>query len=399
MSASAARVERLIALSAGTAARRTRERARAERLIEGLDWQSVADSLARVRLLGALGPRLLELAPGAHGAPGEQFERRLAEALESGRRQGALLALIAQQAIELLADAGIRCSPLKGPLLGEALYGDAGRRSSSDIDLLVEPARLRDAAEVVRRLGYAQPRDRVDEHGLPLLHFALLHERAELPPIELHWRIHWYESRFAQERLLAPAGVRALDWRPAAADELAALLLFYARDGFLALRHACDIGAWWDARGGELERGEFDELLAAHAALGPALRTALTAAERAVGLPASQIAETGRRRARERAAYRLAGTGAGRSEAQRFAQMGLIDGLLAPPGGLRAFSERQLIAPGQAPPSDAAGVRAILDAGHGLRVLCRYALALLGLLRRQGRSHWSVRRAIALRRA
>jgi hypothetical protein len=397
MSASAARVERLIALSAGTAARRTRERARAERLIEGLDWQSVADSLARVRLLGALGPRLLELAPGA---PCEQFERRLGEALESGRRQGALLALIAQQAIELLADAGIRCSPLKGPLLGEALYGDAGRRSSSDIDLLVEPACLRDAVEVVRRLGYAQPRDRVDEHGLPLLHFALLHERAELPPIELHWRIHWYESRFAQERLLAPASVRALDWRPAAADELAALLLFYARDGFLALRHACDVGAWWDARGGELERGEFDELLAAHAALGPVLRTALAVAGRAVGLPASQIAEIGPRlRARERAAYRLTGTGAGRSEAQRFAQMGLIDGLLAPPGGLRAFSERQLIAPGQAPSSDAAGVRTILDTGHGLRVLCRYALALLGLLRRQRRSHWSVRRAIALRRA
>jgi hypothetical protein len=397
MSASAARVERLIALSAGTAARRTRERARAERLSEGVDWQSVADSLASVRLLGTLGPRLLELAPGT---PGEQFERRLADALESGRRQSALLTLIAQQAIELLADAGIRCSPLKGPLLGEALYGDVGRRSSSDIDLLVEPARLRDAVEVVRRLGYAQPRDRVDEHGLPLLHFALLHERAELPPIELHWRIHWYESRFAQERLLAPAGVRAVDWRPAAADELAALLLFYARDGFLALRHACDVGACWDARGGELERGEFDELLAAHAALGPVLRTALAVAERAVGLPASQIAETGPRlRARERAAYRLTGTGAGRSEAQRFAQMGLIDGLLAPPGGLRAFSERQLIAPGQAPPSDAAGIRAILDAGHGLRVLCRYALALLGLLRRRRRSHWSVRRAIALRRA
>jgi hypothetical protein len=397
MSASTSRVERLIWLSAATAGRRARQRALAEQLIEELDWQAMADALVRTRLLGTLGPRLLALAPGVAG---EQFERRLAETLQEGRRRAALLALIAQQTIELLAGAGIRCSPLKGPQLGEALYDDVGRRSSSDIDLLVEPARLRDAVEVVRRLGYAQPSDRVDEHGRPLLHFALVHERAELPPVELHWRIHWYESRFAQERLLTPAGAVAAEWRPAACDELAALLLFYARDGFLALRHACDVGAWWDARGGELERGAMDELLAEHVALRPAIRTALAVAECTVGLPASQIvAGTSRLCARERAARRLAGADTGRSEAQRFAQMGLIDGLLAPPGGLRAFARRQLVAPKRARLSEAESRTASLDVAHGLRVLCRYALALLGMLRRQGAGSRPLRRATGLRRA
>jgi Uncharacterised nucleotidyltransferase len=394
---SPSREQQLILLSAGTAARRTRERARAERLSDQLDWQAMADSLTRMRLLGTLGPRLLELA----GAPASrQFELRLAETLATGRRHGAFLQMIAQRAIELLGAAGIRVSPVKGPQLGEALYGDPGRRSSSDIDLLVESNRLGEAAEVTRQLGYAAPDDRVDEHGLPLLHFALLHERAELPPIELHWRIHWYESRFAQERLLTPRGERAGAWRPAAVDELAALLLFYARDGFMALRHACDIGAWWDAYGAQLEPRQLEELLAAYPELRPVLRTALTVAEDTVGLPALQIAgHRLRLRARERVARRLPSARTNRSEAQQFAQMGLIDGLLAPPGGLRAFAGRQLTPPATARASDATPRPAQIGAGHGLRVLLRYGLALLGLLRGRRAPGARSRRVDALHRA
>jgi hypothetical protein len=394
---SPSREQQLILLSAGTAARRTRERARAERLIDGLDWQLMADSLTRMRLLGTLGPRLIELAGAS--AP-RQFELRLEQALAGGRRHGAFLALIAQQAIALLNASGIRVSPVKGPQLGELLYGDPGRRSSSDIDLLVETGRLREAAEILRRLGYAAPGDRVDERGLPLLHFALIHERAELPPIELHWRVHWYESRFAQERLLTPCEEQAGVWRPAAVDELAALLLFYARDGFIALRHACDIGAWWDARGEQLALGSLEQSIATYPELGPVLRTALTVAEDSVGLPASQVAAAGLRlRARERVARRLAAARRDRSEAQQFAQMGLIDGLLASPGGLRAFARRQLTAP-TAPAASAAVRRpARIRRGHGLRVLLRFGLALLGVLRARGASGAGNGRAEALHRA
>jgi hypothetical protein len=94
----------------------------------------------------------------------------------------------------------------------------------------------------------------VQDCGLPLLHFVLVHERGELPPVELHWRVHWYERSFARERLLPPAVDPPGDWRPAPADELAALLLFYARDGFIDLRLASDLGAWWDVHGAELSR-------------------------------------------------------------------------------------------------------------------------------------------------
>lgn len=52
----------------------------------------------------------------------------------------------------------------------------------------------------------------------------LVHERGELPLVELHWRMHWYEQDFARERLLPPAEDPMGDWRPAPVDELATLL-------------------------------------------------------------------------------------------------------------------------------------------------------------------------------
>ncbi len=132
---------------------------------------------------------------------------------------------------------------------------------------------------MVRGLGYGAPTDHIQECGLPLLHFVLTHERGELPPVELHWRVHWYERAFARERPLPPSAV-AGDWRPAPADELAALLLFYASDGFVGLRLASDLGAWWDAYGAELRADGLEELLRSYPALAPVLPTAARAAER-----------------------------------------------------------------------------------------------------------------------
>ncbi|HXP29247.1 MAG TPA: nucleotidyltransferase family protein, partial [Solirubrobacteraceae bacterium] len=332
-------IEELTLLSAGTVAHRAAARTRARGLLAAIDRTQLAESLASMRLLATLGPRIVELA-GASGE--EQFEHSVADALATGRRHGALLALIAQKTIGMLGEAGIRASPLKGPLLAEALYGDPARRSSSDVDLLVAPAQLAQAVAVVRELGYAPPRDEVDESGLPLLHFALIHERGELPPIELHWRVHWYETRFAHERLLAPRGSHER-WRPEPIDELAALLLFYARDGFLGLRHASDIGAWWDAFGGGVQRGAIDALIADHPRLEHAVRASLAVAERTVGLPVRELTRGHDHiRTRARVAVRLSDPCPSSGAAQQYAQMGLVDGLLAPPGELRAFVTRQL---------------------------------------------------------
>jgi hypothetical protein len=334
---------RIVLLSAGIASCRERLREDAGRAIEQVEWLRLAETLRLRRLLPTLGPRIVELA-GSRTSEG--FVEAVEQALTAGRRRGASLLLVSQRVTDTLAQAGIRSTPLKGPLLSEAIYGDLGRRLSGDLDLLVATEQLNSAVEVVRELGYAAPTDYVERSGLPLLHFVLVHEQHGLPPVELHWRVHCYEGDFARERLLPAPGQSPAGWRPAPADELIALLLFYARDGFVDLRLASDVSAWWDVRGRELQPGAVDQRLRTYPALARVVRAAVKVAERVVGLPAEQvIADVRAPGVRVRIATRLANPNPHSSQSQLYADIGLIDGLLAPPGGFRAFVRRQLLPP------------------------------------------------------
>jgi hypothetical protein len=370
---------RLIVLAAATAQRRAEQSRTLADLAEAADWERLTGLLSRARLLPTLGPRIVELGPAR--VP-DEFETAVTSSIEACRRQDALLQLISTRIEGSLTEAGIRATGLKGPALGEAVFSEPGRRLSGDIDLLVPTAQLDRAVEVVRGLGYGSPTDPVGQRGLPLLHFALAHERGELPPVELHWRVHWYEARFAQERLLAPRP-GDLGWKPEPADELAALLLFYARDGFTGLRQAADLGAWWDRFGGELEPGAMEETVRAYPQLGPAITVALRVAEAAVGVPAGQLAGGPGLGLRGRIAVHLADPRPYASEEQLFAEIGLIDGLLAPRDSLGAFFRRQ-VAPPREVLRDHAEKAMSTDVssplGYGARMLGRYALALGRLL-------------------
>jgi hypothetical protein len=372
----------VILISAGIAARRDAMREQAGRLLEDVDWTMLAETLGSRRLLPILGPRILEL---ADGRADDDFAAAVGRAIEAGRLHGAFLQVVALRIIAMLAEAGIGATALKGPLLGEAIYGDPGRRLSSDIDLLTSPEQLHTAAEVVRRLGYGAPTDYVQASGLPLLHFVLLHERGELPPVELHWRVHWYEDSFARERLLPPAPDLSGDWRPAPVDEFAALLLFYARDGFIDLRLASDLGAWWDTYGAELPAGALDQLLLAYPALARVIPVAVDVAGKVLGLPAAQIiADTRRLGLRERIAVRLANPNPHASLSQLYADRGLIDGLLAPPGGFGPFVRREVLPPREVLEQQArhgGRPRARSHLGRAAGILARYGLTMTRLLR------------------
>ena len=350
--------------------------------MEIVDWSHLAETLRARRLLPTLGPRIVEL---ADGRASNDFCVTVQGAIDAGRRHGAFLQLVSLRAIAMLAAAGICSTALKGPLLGEAIYGDPGRRPSSDIDLLVPQEQLQQAVSVIRELGYGAPTDYVDEHGLPILHLMLLHERAELPPMELHWRVHWYEQHFARERLL-PSTVDPLGvWRPTPADELASLLLFYARDGFVGLRLASDLSAWWDVYGDELPYGALDELLRLYPALARVIPVAARVAEKIVGLPAAQvIVDMPKLGLRERMVVRLANPNPRSSLSQVYADIGLIDGLLMPPGGFGAFVRRQLLPPPEVLDQQArqAGRRRARSAlGRSVGVLGRYSLTVARLMR------------------
>lgn len=372
----------IILLSASTAARRRDTTRQFQKLIVECNWMQLTETLRWRRLLPALGPRIVELAGGAVSSA---FAGSVEQALEAGRRQGAFLELIGSRIMAELSGSGIRSEPLKGPSLGEAIYGDVGRRLSTDIDLLVAPEQLQASVEVLRGLGYEAPRDHVDGSGLPLLHFALLHEQSELPPVELHWRIHWYERCFACERLLRPAAYASTDWHPALADELGALLLFYARDGFIDLRLAADLSAWWDACGADLPDGALDELLLAFPALARPILTAARVAEQVVGLPATRLfGNIPELDLRTRMVMRLANPHPNSSRSQLYADIGLIDGLLTPRGGYGAFVRRQIFPPREVLEQQArhgARKRRRSSLGRGTGVLARYGLTMTRLVR------------------
>ncbi|HXV06342.1 MAG TPA: nucleotidyltransferase family protein [Solirubrobacterales bacterium] len=373
-------------LAAGTETRRHANGARLESLADQVDWSLLANLLARARLLPTLGPRILEIA-GEKASAG--FEQDVAASVEAVSRQDALFMLICGRLMETLGAAGIRAALLKGPALGEELYGEPGRRTSSDIDLLVPVERLEEAVRLVGDLGYAAPTDPLELNGRPLLHFAMLHEHGEMPAVELHWRIHWYEDSFARERLLPPTP-QGLDWRPQPVDQLASLLLYYARDGLGSLRQATDLGAWWDRFGDDLPPGGLETLVETYPELGPAVAAAARVAERTIGLPAERVLRrNGRLGPRGRLAVRLADPRPYVTPQQFYAEIGLIDGLLTPRRGLRAFVRRQ-VAPSHEVIREhverAQGAHVTTRAGYAARVLGRYAIAFGRLLRVPGAS-------------
>jgi Uncharacterised nucleotidyltransferase len=367
-------VERLIRLAANTAVMREERAEHAEELAREIDWTLVGERLTSRRLLTLLGPRILELT-GA--AAGRAFTERVKSALETERRRGLFISMSSSRVRDCLGGAGIQTTELKGVALSEALYGDPGRRPCGDIDLLLPSKHLHDGIHALRVLGYQAASDHTDRSGLPLLHFTLFHGEDRLPRVELHWRVHWYERRFAQAQLLPPAGSDAERWSPAAVDDLVTLLLVYARDGFLNLRHAVDLAAWWDTYGPQLAHCALEERIQTYPALRRVLLVALAVAEQTVGLPAAELSSERAPSVRAWVASRLAGSAERASESQLHAQMGLIDGLLAPGHDLPRFIRRQVWVPRPVLREQAnRGTDAESPLAHGLRTVGRYALAM-----------------------
>jgi Uncharacterised nucleotidyltransferase len=356
----------LALLLVGTARRRERAADRIGRLAAAVDQDALAAVLTAHRVLPLAGTRLVEAEPAAvTGA----FRRRVQTAHARARMRAMGFSAATGGIVAAFDGAGIEAVPLKGPALAGELYGDEALREYADIDILVAAEHLDRAAAVARALGWS--REDPIAAGLPRLHRRLQHPDASLPAVELHWRIHWYEARFARallERSRVRDGLRRLD----RLDQLAALLLFYARDGFAGLRYAADIAAWWDCYGSPAVSPALERLMAEYPALAEPWRAGLTAAVSVAGLPAEVAPEACRPRARRsRLATRLANWDLSGDPDQIYANVALIDGLLAPRRGLTAFMRRQLLG---------------LGGAHAAKMLVR---SLIALWRLRGHRRWS----------
>lgn len=339
MVSSSAPERTLALLLAGTADRRRAASEQIADLAAGVDDRALTRFLEDQSLLGVLGTRLARL-DAWHTS--ETFRHRVDEFVQRTRHQALVVDVVEGAMLARLEHHGIPVVAVKGHGLGARIYGEVGLRASSDIDLLVRRDALRPAVSVLAGLDY-WPADDAEWRGMPDLEYTLRPRDRFLPPVDVHWRLTYYEASFSAqllERALTEADGRR---RLLPFDELACLLLFYARDSFYGLRYAVDVAACWDSLGVSLGPGCLDELLSSHPAIRPPLLAALATVDRLLGVPSEQLT-SGRWTAgwRERTASRLADWSHERSPPQNTL---VIEGLLAPRWSEGVFVRRHFVQP------------------------------------------------------
>jgi putative nucleotidyltransferase-like protein len=332
----------LTLLMAGTRRRRDAAGARVTELVGSCDFALVEDFLRGHSLLPLLGKRLHHVL----GAELPSGFRAIVEAeVERGRYVAAVQESVTLELVAALERSGIPAVALKGPLLARDIHGDSSLRTSVDIDVLVAREWLPASLELLAGRGYSRVPEPDWEDDLPILHHTLQAERAWQPELELHWRIHWYERRFSDGLLARSSADPDCGRRAKPVDELAALLLFYARDSFSGLRLPVDLAAWWDAHGSSLPSAALDPLLDAHPELRACLVASAVACEELVGVPGRQLfSDRFAPSARTLAAVRLANWTGG-DPVQAIANMLAVDWLLSPPSARRGFFRRYLFQP------------------------------------------------------
>jgi Uncharacterised nucleotidyltransferase len=275
---------------ASTAPAREASRPSVANLLRRVDSRAYTTLLAERGLLTLLGSRAIELAPEAVD---EVLREGVTAAMHEARLRALMLDATLRQAVGALEGCGIPALPLKGTTLADRVHGDPGFRPTTDVDVLVPRTRISAAVRALRALGYPAPEDPVWTMGLPEMHYTFMRGDAGSPRVELHWRVHWSERTFSEELLRssaeAPDGLR----RAEPAQELALLLLIYARDGLYGPRLVADIAAWWDQLGDQLAPGALDGIVARNPGLRRSLVAALECLQRFLDVPARHVLTDG----------------------------------------------------------------------------------------------------------
>jgi hypothetical protein len=218
-------------------------------------------------------------------------------------------------------------------------------RPTTDVDLLVPRTQISVAVQTLRGLGYPAPEDPVWTKGLPEMHYMFIPGAADSPRVELHWRVHWSERSFSEDLLRssteAPDGLR----RAGPAQELALLLLIYARDGLYGPRLVADIAAWWDELGHQLPPGALDDVVASNPALRRSLVAALECLQRFVGVRARHLLTDAAPDRSTRRAIALADPMVADDGADVVANIMLIDALLSMGREKLGFLQRYYLQP------------------------------------------------------
>ncbi len=224
------------------------------------DWQGVAVSALKHGLRPLLYERLASDTPGLK-VPATVRES-LREAFLANGLRNALLYRDLGKVLGVFRQKGIAAIVLKGAHLAQVVYPTIASRQMSDIDLLVKPSDLAQAAAALRESGYSceiEPHDietwrlrHPGSHHLPP--FAM----PPHPSLELHWAISAPPTQgevpdvWDEARLVTIAGVEARVLSP---EDLLIHLCLHSRLHRFSqgLRPVCDLSAALSHYQGELD--------------------------------------------------------------------------------------------------------------------------------------------------
>ena len=225
------------------------------------DWNRAVEFADREHVAPLVFKRLKQI-DAQVGVPPAAWNRLRRAYFTSGDRNTRLYREL-RAALECLRGAGIRVMVLKGPFLGEAIYGDVALRPMCDADLMVERADLARASAVLLELGHperpgpAAPSP-VEPDGAEAKHVRpiVIQDLA----IELHWTIVAPDGPVKLEvaglwdraRPTTTAGVEVLAL--SREDLLLHLCLHFCyQHGCVGLRHLCDVAETVHRLGSELD--------------------------------------------------------------------------------------------------------------------------------------------------
>ena len=147
-----------------------------------LDWDYLLEAAKFHGLIPVLAPKLLRQLTSVPERVRFELQQASRRALEG------TLALSGElvRVLRNLNAAHVECIPFKGPALAAELWGNFTLRQSMDIDLLVRPAQVGQAVEVLRSCGYTPESDW--KSLLPRA-VELQLKKPGMPPLELQWGI------------------------------------------------------------------------------------------------------------------------------------------------------------------------------------------------------------------
>jgi hypothetical protein len=197
------------------------------------DWLAVLQVAGEENLLSWVSARVLST---QENLPADVRQSLLAINQEA-QRTAFLWTSTLKHTLAAFHQRGIPVISLKGPWLAERLYGDAALRSSSDLDLLVQPIHVPVAEDVLCELGF-----------VPCGHWDDRHRRWRRTniDIELHHNVENplifdFGIEQAWERALCSQFHGAPGWLLAPADELRFLCLHAIRHAFECLSLLLDL--------------------------------------------------------------------------------------------------------------------------------------------------------------